>query len=496
MGASSGDLGKKSLLLVAANWTGTALGFLAAVLVARRLGPEAVGALGYGFGLIGVVAAVLLPGFAQAHTKRVAERRDLGRCLAAMGAIQLGLQTAMVVAVLAAIWARPGLIPPGIPLAVIYLMLGHRVATNLATTFGGALLGRQWVGSLAFVLMGSRAARLVATLFVLAWWPDVRAVAATYALEGTLELALGAWAVYVRRGARPVRPDAETLRAYWAYARPLLVTSPIGLLQDSLDRVLVARWAGLQAAGYYQVARGLWEVLGTLNAQPFNLLFARLSQLFARRDARGDEEARRLFTSAVDKLLFLAVPAGFLLWALRVPVIGLLYGPAFLPAQGALMIFVLAAIAQAAVNPYHFVIYALEQHARFIPVVFVRFGLYLATMVVAVPMWGGSGAAAVRLLLVLVPAWVFVRWTRELAGIGVERVTWVYAAGFGLLVLVSEGMRAALAGVDAPLAIPAAILVATAVYAGWLRLAHPGAGAHLRYARGLVWPPGWAGRGS
>src|SRR6185436_4577904 len=131
MGASSGDLGKKSLLLVAANWTGTALGFLAAVLVARRLGPEAVGALGYGFGLIGVVAAVLLPGFAQAHTKRVAERRDLGRCLAAMGAIQLGLQTAMVVAVLAAIWARPGLIPPGIPLAVIYLMLGHRVATNL-----------------------------------------------------------------------------------------------------------------------------------------------------------------------------------------------------------------------------------------------------------------------------------------------------------------------------------------------------------------------------
>jgi O-antigen/teichoic acid export membrane protein len=344
--------------------------------------------------------------------------------------------------------------------------------------------------------MGSRAARLVATLFVLAWWPDVRAVAATYALEGTLELALGAWAVYVRRGARPVRPDAETLRAYWAYARPLLVTSPIGLLQDSLDRVLVARWAGLQAAGYYQVARGLWEVLGTLNAQPFNLLFARLSQLFARRDARGDEEARRLFTSAVDKLLFLAVPAGFLLWALRAPVIGLLYGPAFLPAQGALMIFVLAAIAQAAVNPYHFVIYALEQHARFIPVVFVRFGLYLATMVVAVPMWGGSGAAAVRLLLVLVPAWVFVRWTRELAGIGVERVTWVYAAGFGLLVLVSEGMRAALAGVDAPLAIPAAILVATAVYAGWLRLAHPGAGAHLRYARGLVWPPGWAGRGS
>ena len=68
--------------------------------------------------------------------------------------------------------------------------------------------------------------------------------------------------------AAPGYADRATLRAYWSYAKPLLITSPIGILQDSLDRILVARWAGLTAAGYYQVARVLWEILGTLNASP------------------------------------------------------------------------------------------------------------------------------------------------------------------------------------------------------------------------------------
>ena len=339
-------------------------------------------------------------------------------------------------------------------------------------------------------MLAGRGRRFAVRVAVLIWAPDIRWVAATYPIEGALELLLGWYVLRVRRGVRIRAPDRASVRDYWAYAKPLLVTSPVGMLQDSLDRVLVARWVGLTAAGYYQVARGLWEVLGSLNAYPFQLLFARLSQLFASRSAVQDTEARRLFASAVDKLLFIAVPVAFLLWALRAPAIALFYGERFLPAAAPLMVFVVAALAQAALNPYQFVIYALDEHRRFVPVVMLRLAVYLAAMVIAVPLWGATGAAAVRLLLVVFPAWVFLRWTRSLAGIGFQPWTWLYLAGFAGLVGLNEAGRALLEslGVAPALAMVGAIAIAGAAYALLLWTIHPGTAANLRYSWDVVHP--------
>jgi len=66
----------------------------------------------------------------------------------------------------------------------------------------------------------------------------------------------------------------------------------------------------LTAAGYYHVARGFWEILGSLNAYPAIFLFTRMSALFAARSPERDREARTLFYSGQDKLLFIATPLG------------------------------------------------------------------------------------------------------------------------------------------------------------------------------------------
>ncbi len=484
------DLGRKSLLLVTATWLASALGFVSTLLVARRLGPEALGALGFGFGLVGVLAAALLPGFAQAHTKRVAEGRELGRCIGTMGAIQLALHGVLLGALLVAWPWWPLVLPAGVPLVVVVSLVIAQVLSNLAAVFSGAFIGREWAVAYGGILVAGRGLRFAATVAVLVWIPDVRWVAASYPIEGAVEILLGWYVLRGRRGVRIQPPDGATVRDYWAYAKPLLVTSPVGMLQDSLDRVLVARWAGLTAAGYYQVARALWEVLGTLNAYPFQLLFARLSQLFASRSAVQDTEARRLFASGVDKLLFTAVPAAFLLWAFRNPAIALFYGDRFLPAAAPLMVFVVAALAQTALNPYHFVIYALDEHRRFIPVVLLRLVVYLAAMAVAVPLWGGTGAAAVRLLLVLFPAWVFLRWTRELVGIGFQPWTWLYLGGFAGLAVINETARLALESLGAApaVALLGAVGIAGAAYGLLLWSAHPGTAVNLRYSWELIHP--------
>ena len=81
------DLGRKSLLLLASTWSGSALGMIVSVLIARVLGPAALGTIGFSTGLVGLLMAALLPGFAQAHLKRLSEGQDAGRCIGTMAAI-------------------------------------------------------------------------------------------------------------------------------------------------------------------------------------------------------------------------------------------------------------------------------------------------------------------------------------------------------------------------------------------------------------------------
>jgi len=350
-------------------------------------------------------------------------------------------------------------------------------------------VGREWASAHAITEVAGKGLRFAVTMTVLVWAPDIRWVAAALVVEGATEILVGGYILVFRRGIALRRPDRATLQAYWSYARPLFITSPIGMLQDSLDRVLVARWAGLTAAGYYQVARALWEVLGRLNQYPFQLLLSRLSRLFATPGLEAAAESRRVFAAAMDRLLFIAVPAAFCLWALREPILTLLYGRRFLLAVAPLMVLVLAALAQTAFNPYQFILYAMDQHGRFVRVVLLRLAVYLVAMVALVPTLGGTGAAAVRLLMVIFPCWVFIRWTRELAGIGFQRVTVAYLTGFAVLVAVNEATREGLAaaGAPEPAALAGGFVLALGVYTGFLWLTHTGTD-NLRYARELVDP--------
>jgi O-antigen/teichoic acid export membrane protein len=484
-----GDLGRKSVVLFAGTWIGNAFGLLSTILIARVLGPEALGILGFSTGFVGLLTAFLLPGFSQAHQKRVAEGADLGRCVGTMALLQLVVQATALVLVLAASHWGSLVIPAGVPVSVVLFVLAAQLLVNLSTSLSVAFVGREWAVAHAATQLSGSGLRFAATLAVLVWVPDIRWVAAALLVEGAAEILAGGYILVVRRRVVVRLPDRATLRSYWSYARPFLIINPIAIAQDSLDRIFVARWAGLTVAGYYQVARTLWEILGTLNAYPFQLLLSRFSRLFATGGERV-AEARIVFASAVDRLLFLVVPAAFGLWALRQPVVTLVYGERFLPAVEPLMIFVVAALAQAAFNPYHFVLYAMDQQWRYKWIVIPRFVLYLAAMVVLVPLWGGVGAASVRLLLVIVPCWVFIRWTRELAGVGFQWVTAAYLAGFAVLVAASESVRAALssAGAPKPAAIAAGMVVAFGAYAGFLWVTHPGAAGNLRHARELVDP--------
>ena len=493
------DLGRKSLVLFASTWSTTLLGMLISILIARRLGPSALGAIGFSLGLAGLAMAALVPGFGQAHLKRLAEGQDPGRCLGTMGAIQAAL-TALLLLVLGAVAAAHGLLESPELSAVFLFMLASQLAGNFAGLALGVFLAREWVVPHALILLGGRVVRLVTTVAILVWIPRLAWVAAAFALEGALNCAVATALLVLRYGVRVRPPTRESLAGYWSYARPFLVTTPIALFQDSVDRYLVGRWAGLAAAGYYHVARALWEALSSFLAPPGTFIFTRLSSLYARRSPAGDREARDFFSGTVDKMFFITIPLAFGFWAFSGPLIELLYGASFRPATLTLRILVLAALAASVVNPYTLILYALEQAHRLIPVNVLRVLLYLAVLWLLVPARpfvqalglrdGDPGAAVARLVLLLFPAWVYWRWTRELADIRFYRRTNVYLGGFALMVLGYHGLLLLLTGTpDAglPIAVPAAA-VTLAAYVALLLGVHPGTRDNLTYSASLLSP--------
>jgi O-antigen/teichoic acid export membrane protein len=490
------DLGRKSLLLLGSTWSGSALGMVISLLIARWLGPEGLGSIAFSTGLAGLVMAALLPGFAQAHLKRLGEGQDPGRCIGTMGSIQLALAAALALALWVA--ARAGWTAHATELGLVFLLLlAAQVATNFADVFLKVLLAREWVVPYALVVVLARVARLAATVAVLLWIPRIGWVAATFTIDGLLTGLGAALVLAVRYGIRPSPPTRDSLQGYWRYARPFLITTPIALFQDSIDRVLVGRWAGLTAAGYYQVARALWEALSSVLQAAGTLLFTRLSALYARRSPAGDREAREFFFGALDKLLFLGIPLALLCWALAEPLIALLYGSGFEPAALPLRILILAAAAASVINPYTFILYALEEGARFVPVNLLRVLTYLAVLAVLVPdasvgpfaglLPGAPGGALARLFLLLFPAWVYFRWTRELAGIPLYPGARPYGLAFLAGLLMSEAMRLALPP-GPQWAPPLGAMAGALAYSTVLAWLHPGTADNFRYALSLLSP--------
>jgi len=486
------SLGRASLVLLGSTWVLGGLALVASVMIGRVLGAAAVGALSLNLGIAGLIMAAALPGFARAHLKRLAEGSDAGRCVGTMAVIQGALTVVLAVALLLA-WRLGALDEAPAGATVLALMLAAQVASRLADVFMQVFIAREQVVIHSAIVLASRTARVVATAVVLLVAPSLDAVATTFLLESLLT-GVAAVTVLAAQGVGPRTPSLASIAGYWRFAHPFLITTPIALAQDSIDRVLVARWAGLTAAGYYHVARGMWEALSGVMAPPGLLLFTRLSSLYAERSPERDRQARTLFFNGLDKLLFLSTALAIVFWTLAEPVLRILYGPAFVGAVPTLRVLVLASLAAVVVNPYTFVLQAQDEVARFVPVNLVRFVLYLVALYVLIQgviPWlpeGAEGAAVARLLLILFPAWVWFGWTQELAGIPFYRPALLYVAAFALAVAGGE-LIAALVTPAGRLAVfgPAiAALVGLGAYMGVLLAMHPRTTINLREIRALV----------
>lgn len=249
--------------------------------------------------------------------------------------------------------------------------------------------------------------------------------------------------LFLRYSPLPYRLGYDRLRAraLLVFGLPLAGASILVFLVGYSDQVVVGHVLGTTALGFYVLAFNLsgWPV--SLFSLPMRSVapaaFARLQH--------DPPAMRSALTMAVALLSSLAIPVCVCLAAAAVPLIELVYGPAWVPAADVLRwLSIVAAVRIFHELAYDYLVVLGRSHA----VMWVQ-GLWLVTvvplMVVGSHLWGLAGVAAAQLVVsvaVVIPAYLLQLRRQGVLGRPLLRsVVPALLVGLGVAAAVAETVR-------------------------------------------------------
>lgn len=418
-------LARKSSLLFTVNMIRSFLGFVSTMVIARWMGAEALGTIGYLLGLLGMVAVLLDMGFAFAHLKRVSETREDPAVL--IGTF-LVLKTVLIVVFLIAVTLLPSVKDYlGQPLfqgqderyvyctiAAFYVL--HSLSSVFLFTFEARLeSAKQSAAGLVSSLL-SFVAKTIVAIFGL----GIVALSSAYLIE---PLALLICALLLLNGYRIARPQREHLGSYIRYTLPITLNTAVGMVMGNVSPVILKAFWTSTEVGYYTSVLGFGVLLDRL-ASTVAILFLPQASSDAARGNLG-EIRRRLFV--IERyVLTVLVPLGVVLIIFSHQVVITAFGPEFAPAAPVLMALVTKSILSAIFSPYALILYAIEKQKYLVISNTLGLLTLLFTNAVLVPdqAWGlslpglrGTGSAIALAAMTLVSGIVqvgTVRWSTSI----------------------------------------------------------------------------------
>jgi O-antigen/teichoic acid export membrane protein len=385
------------------------LGFVASILTARALGPEAFGIFATLAAIASIGGALADLGLNTAVVQRVAAVWPGDPLLARQrGAAFLRLRgaVALLLTLLSlAVSAPLATILPGHPdpLLVLLALLGL-VATNLSGAVSALLQATSAFRSLALVLITNSAltALLAIGLAATGWLTIMTALAVLGILTSLVSLVLG-WQLLPLWKAGEATPQLPEPRATWGALRAesaellrfgvwVWVSNGLAMVLSSLDLLLLGRFLPPGPVGLYALASNLAGKADIVNHSLHAVLLPAAAQIGA-----GGEGALRVYlkrslvrSAGLSLLLLPLVPLADLL-------IVLFYGPMFRPAVPLFQLLLGVAIIDVWVTPILLLAYALRRPGLLVGGDVLRIGALLASGALLIPRLGPSGAALARL---------------------------------------------------------------------------------------------------
>lgn len=470
---------------------GLLAGLLMSVVLARGLGPEALGEYSYLLWLARTLTAVATLGFALATVRYTAEA--LGRERPGLAATVLGLfvrrqlvATALAVLLLAppVLWLAPATLRG--PLVVVFLGL---FPLTLEAIYAHATYGAQRYDVTARVSTLKMTLHLLAAIAAVALDGGILGITVGGVLGTTVACALQRRRALALYRARPEPLPPAARREMAAYLVPLSIVAVLdAVVWDRSEIVVLRLWTSPAEIAYYSLAFGLATRAMLAPQVAVGALMPALATLHGRGDGARFAEVYRLALRAVA---LVGTPIVVLGAAVAAPLVTLLYGEAYRPVAALLgpllavgLVAVLRQVAWSALRATGDRRWALAATGSAALV-------NVAAAVALVPGWGLWGALAANAAAqLLASALAFVGVARRcrcrFPWGDLARAALAGAAGFALA-------RVAGAHADDPLELAAAAALGlAAVLVGVAVLGLVGAREWGLVTRPLAAAPGWA----
>jgi len=342
-------IARKSALIVITKILDSALAYIALFFITAYMSPGDYGIVSFALGFAGLFSIFGTLGFNNAHTKKVSEGKDLGKCIGTFLTTK-ALLTVLTVSLLIGtifywkfIMGR-GFESPEHELAV-YIVTGFWVLKLISDSFITTFSARKEIAKAEIPYLFGVVIRASATIYVALAGFGALALAFTH-VAGQLALLMAV--LFFFRKYPIKKPSLEYFKEYSKFAIPLAIVSVCSIIMTNIDKVLIQLFNSSVDVGYYSSAFRLSNFIHMFTLSIGALLFPTFSMLHANNDIAG---IRKLASKSERYLSMIVFPMVFGMVVLAGPAVLILLN-GWMPAAAILQILPFFVLFAALERPY------------------------------------------------------------------------------------------------------------------------------------------------
>ncbi len=440
-------IGRKTTLIFIIKMILTISSFIGFFFVARFMGPEVIGIIGFALGIVGLFLQSDF-GFGMAHNKRVSEGKDIGECLGTYIAIKSILISTAVAVLLLLIFFWERILGHGyedpIQRDVVLMILAYYILFSLSKisteTFGGL---RQSAKQQTPEFLGTFA-RMPIMIIVAMTAMGVVVLALSYVVTGAIMVFS---AFYMLRKYEIKRPSKALMRSYVRFAAPVAIVGIFTVISLNIDKIVIQYFWNSTEVGYFYGMQRLIFVMIMISSSLGPIFFPSISHYHKKKA----KKTIRYLVHRAEKLLSMVVtPLAMFFIVLAGPIIHILLSDEFLPGEETLILLAVYCLITTLSQPHSYLLLGCGR-----PEIAARIGITIAItnialLLILVPrsffgigLYGlGSTGAALATMSSVFLGWLVAKYyTRKLFGVRSSRKIYRHLAAGALMGLALYGLH-------------------------------------------------------